>query len=122
MKILFSLIFLACAANWFFVSIAAKSAMHETTGAVVGLAALVALGIAAILDAIDRHASEIKKLVAPRAQPDAETTALRVELSGQLQRLAKLTEHSNALLKWIGENQPGYLRQMEEAEAGPGGR
>jgi len=127
-NVLLGIIFLACLANWFFSSVAAKSAMHETTAAVVGLSALVALCAALLNDAIgeikkeaSRQAQEQHRLLltlhaSSERQAELLTTLVGiVAASGAVaQRLSKETvvhlhnldaaaEHANALLKWIGE-------------------
>ena len=140
-SILLALIFVLCFANWIFISAAAKSAMHETTAAVVGLSALVALAAAMLNDAIEsskkaaqKHADDLHNGLAllstsiekqtellaitiakqteilGTANSDAFAAGLEVQALGEksvtfLQNINAATEHTNALLKWIGENQ-----------------
>jgi len=126
--IILALIFAGCMLNWIGISVAAKSAMHETTGAVVGLSALVALAAICVCDAIReakqaaaKHAEEQLALLlgiqaAAEKQRDLiETQTKILDLSGAvaqrtrdasavlLKNLAANTEHTNALLKWLGE-------------------
>ena len=126
--IILAVAFVVCLLNWLFISTAAKSAMHETTGAVVGLSALVALAAAFVCDAIleakkaaakhaeDQHALLLSLQAAAEKQRELiETQTKILDLSGavtqrsreasavHLQTLAANTEHTNALLKWLGE-------------------
>ena len=119
--IFLALIFVACLLNWIFISLAAKSAMHETTGAVIGLSALVALSAAFICDTIrsakqtaNRDTESLGTLLRAlhRAQEGRqELTEQNRVLSAQAERdhalqvatLIRQQIHTNELLKWLGE-------------------
>jgi len=122
------LIFLLALLNWIGSSIAAKSAMHETTAAVAGLSSLVALAGSLICDALReitqaaaKHAEAERAILlqiqqAIEKQNDilgtqteilatngAVAQRVRGESAAHLLKLGTSAEYTNALLKWIGE-------------------
>ena len=112
--IFLALIFVACLLNWFFISLAAKSAMHETTGAVIGLSALVALAAAFICDAIrsatqtaNRDTESLGTLLRALQELTEQNRVLSAKAERdhalQVETLIRQQIHTNELLKWLGE-------------------